>query len=137
MKTIILTALLLTTIISKSQTIVTGSIDGLKVTGSEDITDVNFKFIEVLYESTETNARSFFRLKDDNELDISVYYTDFLGAEDYEWGTVFRVTGFDSDGTSCELDYVLRKDGDKAYVLKYSDKAYCFFIIEETRFQNE
>ena len=137
MKTIILIASLLTTIISKGQTVVTGSIDGLKVTGSEDITDVNFKFIEVLYESSETNARSFFRIKDDNELDISVYYTDFLGEEDYEWGTIFRLKCFDSDGTPCELDYVLRKDGDKAYVLKYSDKAYCFFVNEVTRFQNE
>jgi hypothetical protein len=136
MKTIILTALLLTTIISKGQTIITGSIGGLKVTGSEDITDVNFKFIEFLDESSKPNPQSFLRLKDDNELDITIYYDDFLGKEDFDWGTAFRVSAYDSDGTPCKLTYVIRENDQRAYVLEYSDKAYCFFVDEQTRFKN-
>jgi len=138
MKTIILTALLLTTIISKGQTVVTGSIDRVQFNWAGETKEVNLKFIEVIHGFTDPNApQSFFRFKDGDELDNTIYYTDYLGKEEFDWGYTFTVEAYDGDGTRCKVVYVIQKDEKIYYVLEYTDKSYYFFVNEVTRFQNE
>ena len=139
MKTIILTALLLTTIISKSQTVVTGSIDRVQFNSDGETREINLKFIEVIHGFSDPNApQSFFRVKnDDLEVDIAVYYTDYLGKEEFDWGYTFTVEAYDGDGKRCKVVYVIQKDEKIYYVLEYTDKSYYFFVDQITRFDKK